>query len=100
MNGTATLLLADVWSMHGDVGAGWWIVMALVMVAFWGAVIFGGAYLLRGNRERRADEEKASELLERRLAAGEISVEEYRERRDALSEDGTRSERPSAADPA
>ena len=39
--------LADSWGMH-DVGAGWWIVMMLLMFAFWGALIWGVVWLARG----------------------------------------------------
>ena len=74
-------------SMHMDGwGAGAWILMALGMDLFWGLVIVGLVWLVRsfseGGSRRRLD---ASEVLERRLAEGDISVEEYRERREALS---------------
>jgi hypothetical protein len=34
-------------SHMGDWGAGWWVLMALMMVAFWGLVIVGIAWLMR-----------------------------------------------------
>jgi putative membrane protein len=76
-------------SMQTD---GWggaaWILVALSMVLFWGLVILGVVWLVRtigeGGSRRPLD---AREVLERRLAEGDISVEEYRERRQALSDE-------------
>jgi putative membrane protein len=89
-----TIPLADTWGMHGDdVGTGWMIVMMVAMVVFWGAVILGIAWLVRGGFDRsragrRETRETPSGILERRFAEGAISVEDYRERRDVL-ETGT-----------
>ena len=84
----ATLLLADSeFGGHmGDWGAGWWILMAFMMVAFWGLVIVGIVWLIRSVGWGHHDDKGASavELLDRRLASGEISPEEYRERRAVL----------------
>lgn len=86
-----TLLLADSWGMHGDVGAGWWIVMMVPMVLFWGAIIFGVIWLARGATrggpafgERLEARESPVEILERRFAEGEISADDYRARREVL----------------
>lgn len=80
--------VADTWGMHGDVGTGWWILMMLGMVAFWGAVVLGVIWLARGGL--RADggsrAETALETLDRRLADGSISREEYAERRKILTD--------------
>jgi putative membrane protein len=77
---TAALVLADSFGMHdGDVGWGW-----LVMVVFWGAVIFGVIWLTRGGVSSSSTGGDAEEILARRLAEGTISVEEYEERRRAL----------------
>jgi putative membrane protein len=89
MNIAQTIFLADAWGMHGDVGAGWMIAMMAVMVLFWGAVIFGIIWLIRGafagrpgpEQERR---ESPTDVLDRRFAEGAISVEDYRERRQVL----------------
>jgi hypothetical protein len=68
------------WGMH-DVGWGWWLVSTVAMFVFWTAVIYGVFWLVRdaGGRpagpERR--DESADDVLKRRLAAGEISVDEY-----------------------
>lgn len=80
--------LADAWGMHGDVGAGWMILMMAVMVLFWGAIIFGIVWLIRGATSGRREERKESptEVLERRFAEGAISVEDYRERRKVLAD--------------
>lgn len=88
---TAALYLAETgWNGHmDDWGPGWWIVMGLMMIVFWGLIVAGIAWLVRylaqGGHQREAG---AVELLDRRLALGEISVEEYGERRRALGENG------------
>jgi putative membrane protein len=82
------LLIADLgFDNHmGDWGAGWWILMAFMMVAFWGLVIVGVVWLIRTLISERHGHGGASaiEHLDRRLATGEISPEEYRERREML----------------
>ena len=83
-------LLADVdWDGHMDLDGGWWIVMGLGMILFWGLVILGIVWLVREfarPREERAAtrDSDALAILDRRLAAGEISPEEYRDRRAVL----------------
>ena len=88
MNVALTILLADTWGMHGDdVGAGWMIVMVVVMVLFWAAIILGIVWLVRGGFEawRGGRREKPSEILERRFAEGAISVEDYHKRREVIA---------------
>ncbi|MEO8092098.1 MAG: SHOCT domain-containing protein [bacterium] len=84
----ATLLpLADMFDGHHDWDGGWWVVMALGMLIFWGVVIAGGVWLVRElaeRRSRRDDHPAALEVLDRRLAEGAISIEEYSQRRRAL----------------
>ena len=88
---TAALYLASTgWDGHmNDWGGGWWILMGLMMIVFWGLVVAGIVWLVRyltqGGRRR---EDSAVELLDRRLALGEVSVEEYEERRRALVNSG------------
>ena len=74
MNIAQAVPLADAWGMHGDVGAGWWIVMMVAMLLFWGAVIFGVVWLIRGIArggsapgERHVSRESPVEILERRF---------------------------------
>lgn len=67
-------------------GAGSWVLMSLGMVVFWALLVVAVVWLVRslsdGGSRRPLS---AAELLERRLAEGEISVDEYRQRKDALS---------------
>lgn len=82
------LPLADGFDMHGDFGAGWWIVMMLGMLLFWGLVIGAIVWVVRElatHKAARAETESPSGLLDRRFAAGEISADEYRERRAVLA---------------
>jgi putative membrane protein len=82
------LLFADTWGMHdSDVGAGWMIVMMLGMAFFWGLVIFGVVWLLREtiNRGHHGPGGDPLAILDRRLAEGQISVEEYEQRRKTLA---------------
>ena len=91
MNIAQAIPLADTWGMHGDVGAGWMILMMSLMVLFWGAVIFGIVWLIRGatrgDSPREpvvASKESPLEILQRRFAEGAISPGDYRARRDVL----------------
>lgn len=81
------LLLADTWGMHdSDVGTGWMIVMMLGMVVLWGLVIVGVVWLLRDaiGRGHHASGSDPLAILDRRLAEGQISVEEYEQRKKSL----------------
>lgn len=77
---------------HHGWGDGWWIVMAVGMALFWGLVVVGGVWAYRSLRSDRrtaapgAGGTSAVEILDRRLAEGEIGVDEYRDRRAALEE--------------
>lgn len=78
---------------YGDGAWGWggWLVMSLMMVAFWGLVIWGLVAIFRSNSQdsergtgtgpRRRD---PMEILDERFARGEIDAEEYRTRQDVL----------------
>jgi putative membrane protein len=89
-----------VWYMHGT-GWGWWVLMSLGMIAFWVAIIYLVLWLLRGTPRRPREpqeppaDDSALEVLQRRLAAGEISGEEFEEIRKLL--DGQRREPVGAA---
>lgn len=83
--GMTALVTADAFDMH-DAGAGWWFLMMLGMVLFWALVIAGVVWLVRGGLGSSANtpSRPAHEVLDERLASGEISVEEYEQRRAAL----------------
>ena len=82
--------LADTW-MHGDWGWGWMSLMMAMMLLFWGAVIVGIVWLIRGAAPppwahgRDVNKETPVEILDRRFAEGEISEEDYRARREVLA---------------
>ena len=81
--GDIALIFADTDWHHMD--GGWWVVMMLGMALFWGLVILGGIWLVREVVTRREHKPDALELLDRRLAEGTISPEDYRERRAILA---------------
>ena len=83
MTRLATSVLADSWPYHHDLGAGGWILMMIGMLIFWGAIIALVVWLVRGGLTNRID--TPEEILRRRLADGSISVEEYEQRRAALT---------------
>ncbi len=68
---------------HMDDVDWWW--MSITMVVFWGLVAAVIVALLR-NRDTGApvDDQDAIRVLDRRLADGDIAIEEYRERVDAI----------------
>jgi putative membrane protein len=73
---------------NGDSWA-WWqmLLMWMGMLAFWALVIWGVWALVIG-ATRRPEEHQADhsarQILDERLARGEIDTEEYRRRRDAI----------------
>jgi putative membrane protein len=81
----STFVIADTWDMH-DSGEGWWIVMGLGMLLFWALVIVGVVWVVRELTGGRGERERETpvDVLQRRLAEGDISVEEYERRRQAL----------------
>ena len=87
------LLVADGFDMHGDFGSGWWIVMVLAMVVFWAVIVAGVVWVVRELMQNRAAHdipETPALLLARRFASGEISADEYRDRKAVLSDDPPR----------
>ena len=78
--------------MGYEMGWGGWVLMAVVMVAFWGLVIVGVMALFRtigADRHPPYDTDatsrpSADKILDERFARGEIDAEEYRIRRDQL----------------
>ena len=114
MNITETLPLADSWGMHGgDMGAGWLLVMVPLMALFMGGMMWmmmrgmGGGSSPESSMpsETPGTRESPLEILERRFAEGEISIEEYRARREVLvtgsaQPDHDHDEQPMTARPA
>ena len=82
------------WNNGMGYGMGWggWVLMAGLMVAFWGLVIVGVMALFRTLRTDRnppydtdtTRRPSADTILDERFARGEINAEEYRIRRDQL----------------
>lgn len=63
---------------------GWsWLWMGSMMVLFWGGVIALAVVVIRALAPRRGGDQ-AVDVLGRRLAAGEISQEEFEKIRKAL----------------
>jgi putative membrane protein len=82
------VLFADTWGMHdSDVGAGWMIAMMLGMVLFWGLIVVGVLWLLREaiGRSHHGPGADPLAILDRRLAEGHISAEEYEQRKKTLT---------------
>ena len=70
------------WQMH-DMGAGGWLLMTLGWVLIVGLLIWAMLSLARRrDGDRRAA--TAREILDRRLADGAISLEEYERLNDAM----------------
>ena len=74
---------------NNDVGWGGWIVLTLIMVAFWSLVIFGVVAIFRGDRDTqpanpRPREHNPLQILDERFARGEIDVDEYHARQRVL----------------
>jgi len=84
---TTLTWLADV-EWNGHMNDGWWVVMIAGMVLFVVLAILGIAWLTkdltRSSRHMAAAETDPLAILDRRLAAGEISLEDYRDRRATL----------------
>jgi putative membrane protein len=72
----------------------WWIPPLLITMAFWGGLIVLGVWLVRRNRKnvpwsleaRQAGSpsQTPQEILAERLARGDIELDDYRRRLDAL----------------
>jgi putative membrane protein len=76
--------------MH-NFGWGWWVVMSIGMVAFWALVIWTIVWVIRGagldvQQRGPSRPEDPKEILQRRLARGEISIEDYRRLVEALDD--------------
>lgn len=83
------------WYDHGW-GLGAWIGMGLGMVVFWGLVVLGIIALIRWTGSERRDvrrsdgrrpveAQSALQILDERFARGDLSAEEYQQRRAVLT---------------
>ena len=72
---------------HDGMGAGDWIVVSVMMLLFWAVVVGGIVWLVRGGRagHPRVSGDRARQILDERFARGEMTEEEYRQRRDLLN---------------
>ena len=74
-----------------DMGAGGWIFMALGNIVIWGLIIAFTIWLAQDLRSRPHHHHitsgaSASEILDRRLASGEIDADEYQRLRTTLAQ--------------
>ncbi len=79
------------WYGGNDVHWWAWLLGSLMMVAFWGLIIWAVWYLVaslgrRPEREGPRSGQDPRRILDERLARGEIDSEEYRRLRDLLGE--------------
>jgi len=88
------LTLADL-NGHMDWDGGWGVVMVIGMVLFWALLIAGAVWLVRefardrGPQRGGADNDPL-QILDRRLADGSISADDYEARRAMLDDTGGR----------
>ena len=70
---------------NNDIGWAGWLMMTIGMGGFWilGALLV--VALVRSGRPTSPESTDARDILERRLARGEIDVDEYQQRLVALS---------------
>ncbi|GGO68439.1 SHOCT domain-containing protein [Nonomuraea cavernae] len=71
-------------------GTGYWLVMGITMILFWGLIIAGIVALVRyigGSRKTEGQvqgPQRPEDMLAERLARGEIDVDEYKRRLELL----------------
>ena len=76
--------MMDGW--HHDMGVGNWIFMTIFWVAFLVLVVWVIASVLPGRGRSSEPRERPEEILDRRLAAGEIDTKTYDKLRAKLRE--------------
>lgn len=79
---------------NNDGGGWWWVFMVLMMLAFWGGLIWLVVTLIRSGSGSSTGptapssfeppRQSPEDILHERLARGEIDLEEYDQRLDAL----------------
>ena len=75
---TGTLRVLDMDGDGGwDMGTGWWIVMPIMMVIFWGGVIAVAVWGIRQFTGGRDKGQSPLDIAKERLARGEITKEEF-----------------------
>lgn len=74
------------WWWHDGWGFGGWILMTVGMLAFWGFVAWMAVAAARALSPRES--QGPEEILDARLASGEIDIEEYERRKDVLHRPG------------
>ncbi len=75
---TGTQRLLDMDDDGGwHMGTGWWIVMPIMMVIFWGGVIAVAVWGIRQFTGDRRRDRSALDIAKERLARGEITKEEF-----------------------
>jgi len=87
------------WNNGMGGGYGWWILMTIMMVVFWGGLIWFAVTLVRrpnntshtagpgmvaSPQTNNATRKTARDILDTRLARGEIELDDYRQRLQAL----------------
>jgi putative membrane protein len=68
-----------------DLDGGWWIVMPIMMVIFWGGIIAVAVWGIRQFTRGREQRGSPLDIAKERLARGEITKEEFDELRRDLS---------------
>lgn len=85
------------WNGMGG-GYGWWIMMTIMMIVFWGGLIWFAVTVVRRPNDtshttgsgmvtpptNSVARKTAREILDTRLARGEIELDDYRQRLEAL----------------
>jgi uncharacterized membrane protein len=74
---------------HEHMNTGGWVLMVLADIVMWGLIIAFVFWLAQDRRRREQHREmgagpSARDILDRRLASGEINTDEYQRLRDAL----------------
>jgi putative membrane protein len=76
----------DYQPMHGWDGGWMWLWSTLMMLT-WAAIIAAVVWLVLRSNRRNGDTngtKEAKRVLDERLARGEVTIEEYRDRREAM----------------
>jgi len=72
------------WPYYDGASWVWMLAMMLMMLLFWGGILALVVWAVRAFLQQRATSDSAIETLRRRLAAGEISADEFEKTRRIL----------------